>query len=102
MFRNINVKWDFFICHASEDKDEIARPLAEILLLKGFRIWYDEFSLTLGDNLRRSIDRGLAQSKYGIVILSPNFFAKEWPQHELDGLVALEIKSGKKNTSYLA
>lgn len=96
MLRSTNMSWDFFISHASEDKEDIARPLAEALLKRGFRVWYDEFSLRLGDSLRRSIDRGLAHSKYGIVILSPNFFAKEWPQRELDGLVALEIEGGKK------
>ncbi len=87
--------WDVFISHAWEDKEDIARPLAETLRRRGLRVWYDEYTLTLGDSLRRSIDRGLAQSKYGIVILSPNFFAKEWPQRELDGLVAKEVSSGK-------
>ena len=87
--------WDVFISHAWEDKEEIARPLAEALRRKGLRIWYDEFTLTLGDSLRRSIDHGLAQSRYGVVILSPNFFAKEWPQKELDGLIAREIPGEK-------
>lgn len=87
--------WDVFISHAWEDKEDIARPLAEALRRKGLRVWYDEFTLTLGDSLRRSIDRGLAQSRYGVVVLSPHFFAKEWPQKELDGLVAREVGSGK-------
>jgi len=87
--------WDVFISHAWEDKEAIARPLAEALRRKGLRVWYDEFTLTLGDSLRRSIDRGLAQSKYGVVILSPNFFAKEWPQKELDGLAAREVYGDK-------
>ena len=87
--------WDVFICHASEDKDTVARPLAEALQKKGLRIWYDEYTLKMGDSLRRTIDRGLRESKYGIVILSQNFFAKEWPQKELDGLAAREI-DGKK------
>jgi hypothetical protein len=51
-------------------------------------VWYDEFSLSVGDGLRRSIDRGLAQSRFGIVVLSPAFLAKQWTQWELDGLVA--------------
>jgi formylglycine-generating enzyme required for sulfatase activity len=87
--------WDVFISHAWEDKEDIAGPLAEALRRKGLRVWYDEFTLTLGDSLRRSIDRGLAQSRYGVVILSPHFFAKEWPQKELDGLAAREDGSGK-------
>lgn len=83
-------EWDVFICHASEDKDGIVRPLARALVEEGLRVWYDEFTLTLGDHLRRSIDKGLALSRYGVVVLSPNFFAKEWPQTELDGLTARE------------
>ncbi|TEU12597.1 MAG: toll/interleukin-1 receptor domain-containing protein, partial [Anaerolineales bacterium] len=87
--------WDVFISHTWEDKEDIARPLAEALRQKGLRVWYDEFTLTLGDSLRRSIDHGLAQSRYGVVILSPNFFTKEWSQKELDGLAAREV-SGEK------
>jgi hypothetical protein len=84
------MQWDLFICHASEDKADIVRPLAKKLISHGLKVWYDDFALKLGDSLRRSIDEGLAKSRYGIVILSPSFFNKEWPQKELDGLVARE------------
>ncbi|WKJ88821.1 ankyrin repeat domain-containing protein [Methylomonas montana] len=87
--------WDVFISHASEDKDEIARPLADALVGAGLRVWYDEFALKLGDSLSGTIDHGLAQTRYGIVILSPAFFAKEWPKRELDGLNSREISAGK-------
>lgn len=50
-------------------------------------VWYDEFSLRPGDSLRRSIDIGLSRSRYGVVVLSPSFFEKGWPQWELDGLI---------------
>jgi hypothetical protein len=84
-----------FISHASEDKEEVVRPLAEKLIQAGFDIWYDEHQLTVGDSLRRSIDRGLANARFGIVVLSPSFFAKNWPQYELDGLVAKEMEGNK-------
>ena len=84
------MNWDIFICHASEDKETVARPLALALQSNGLRIWYDELNLRLGDSLRRSIDRGLAESAFGIVVLSPAFFRKDWPQYELDGLVQRE------------
>ncbi len=87
--------WDFFICHASEDKEDFVRHLAEELRSADFRVWYDEFALHVGDNLRRSIDRGLSQSRFGVVVLSPSFFAKEWPQRELDGLFSREIEGRK-------
>ena len=90
-----SIGYDAFISHASEDKDEIVRPLAEVLTELGFRIWYDEFELKIGDSLRQSIDKGLINSRYGIVVLSKAFFAKNWPQYELNGLTAREIE-GKK------
>lgn len=79
--------YDAFISHASEDKDEIVRPLAERLRQHRVEVWYDEFALTAGMSLRRSIDAGLAKSRYGIVVLSPHFFGKAWPEWELNGLV---------------
>lgn len=87
-------EWDVFISHASEDKDAIATPLAEALQAKGLRVWYDDFALKMGDSLRQSIDRGLAHSRFGVVILSGYFFQKHWPQQELNGLVTRE-DSGK-------
>ena len=86
---------DAFISHASEDVDDFVRPLVEALEASGFHVWYDEFSLKIGDSLRRSIDRGLSNSRYGIVVLSGAFFDKNWPQYELDGLVAKEMEGHK-------
>jgi hypothetical protein len=83
--------FDVFISHASEDNDELVRPLANALRTHGLRVWYDEFELRLGDSLRGKIDHGLAMSRYGIVVLSPAFFAKNWPKYELDGLVTREM-----------
>jgi hypothetical protein len=84
-------KWDVFLCHASEDKDSFVRPLANALRAEGLRVWFDEFTLRVGDGLRRSIDKGLQESKFGAVVISPSFFQKQWPQRELDGLIAKEI-----------
>jgi len=83
------MEWDVFISHASEDKDFV-RDLVDALEESGLRIWFDETILNVGDSLRRCIDQGLSKSEYGIVVLSNNFFAKEWPKKELDGLVARE------------
>jgi hypothetical protein len=87
---------DLFLSHASEDKDAIARPLYLALVAKGVSVWFDEATLELGDSLRRKIDDGLAKCRYGVVILSPKFLNKQWPQRELDGLVARETATGEK------
>jgi hypothetical protein len=88
-------EWDVFISHASEDKECLVQPLANALRSFGLRVWYDEFSLKLGDSLSRSIDKGLASSKFGVVVLSPAFLAKQWPEYELRGLIARDVSEGK-------
>ncbi len=84
-------KWDVFISHASEDKESFVEPLAQALEASGLNVWYSRTALTVGDRLRQKIDEGLAQSRYGVVVLSHNFFAKQWPKEELEGLFAREV-----------
>lgn len=87
--------YDVFVSHASEDKDDFVRDFVKCLQQNGLKVWYDEFTLRVGDSLRRSIDNGLKNSRYGIVVLSEAFFSKEWPQRELDGLFAREVNGEK-------
>ena len=88
-------RFDVFISHATEDKESLVRPLAFALAQHGFKVWYDEFELKLGDSLSKSIDYGLASSAYGIVILSKAFFSKNWPRYELEGLIARQMVGEK-------
>lgn len=87
--------WDVFICHATEDKMTFVEPLAEALKHFGLSVWYDKFSMSIGDSLSRTIDEGLARSEYGLVILSKAFLSKKWSEYELRGLTAREL-AGKK------
>ncbi len=89
-------EYDVFVSHASEDKPAVVVPLTDELVRLGLRVWVDYKELQLGDKLRQRIDEGLSRSRFGVVIVSPRFFAKQWPQTELDGLVALELADGKK------
>ncbi len=86
-------KYDVFISHASEDKSNFVRPLAEALTNIGYRVWYDEFTMSVGDGLRRSIDIGISNSRYGIVVLSKAFFNKGWTNYELDGLTQVDLST---------
>ena len=88
-------EWDAFVSHASEDKASFVVPLVDELRKYGLQIWFDAFTLRVGDSLRESIDRGLAKSRFGIVVLSESFFAKNWPQKELHGLFAREVEGRK-------
>jgi hypothetical protein len=88
--------YDVFICHASEDKIPFVDDLARKLRDENVEVWYDDFVLSIGDSIRRSIDKGLRHSRFGIVVLSQSFFAKNWPQYELDALVELEMAGNDK------
>ena len=83
--------YDVFISHASEDKDEIVRSLAVALSDRGLKVWYDEFTLKIGDSIRQKIDKGLASSRVGLVVLSPSFISKGWTNYELDGIVTRTV-----------
>lgn len=81
-----------FISHDSRDKDDVARPLTEQLKSMTCHVWYDEYSLSVGDSLRESIEKGLKDCPYCIVILSSNFLSKGgWPKREYDSAFTREI-----------
>jgi len=88
--------WDVFISHASEDKEAVAEPLAAELRIRGLKVWLDKSELRIGDSLRRKIDYGLAHSTFGVVVLSKSFFAKGWPQYELDGIVGMSVNGDQR------
>ena len=84
-----------FISHAGEDKETVAIPLAQLLKQRGIEVWLDEWELTVGDSLRRKIEKAISEASFGIVIVSPAYMRKTWPARELDGLFALET-AGRK------
>jgi hypothetical protein len=83
--------WDVFLSHATEDKASVALPLRNALTERGVTVWLDKTEIKIGDSLRRKIDEGIRSSRYGIVVLSPSFFAKGWTNLELDGLVTRTV-----------
>ena len=91
LYDDYEKEYDVFISHASEDKDEVARPLAEALRENGLTVWYDEFELRIGDSLRRKIDKGIANSNFGIIVISRDFISKGWTNYELDGLITRAV-----------
>ena len=84
-------KYDVFLSHASEDKDDVARPLALMLQERGLRVWYDEFELRIGDNLVAKLNAGMNSSRFGILVLSQDFFGKNWTEYELNTLESMAI-----------
>lgn len=91
IFNKDRETYDVFISHASDDKDSIVRALANALAVEGLKVWFDEQTLKIGDSLRQKIDAGLANSKVGLIVLSPSFLKKGWTNYELDGIVTRNV-----------
>ena len=81
-----------FISHDSRDKDSLVRELVNQLVRLMCPVWYDEYSLKLGDSLRASIEKGLKEARKCIIVLSPNFLSNEgWSRAEFDSIFTREI-----------
>ncbi|MDP4260112.1 MAG: toll/interleukin-1 receptor domain-containing protein [Bacteroidota bacterium] len=89
-------EFDFFISHASEDKERFVKPLVKELKRLGFKVWYDEMTLKLGDSLFEEISNGIKNSNFGIVVISKSFLKKAWAKKELNGLINKEIITNSK------
>lgn len=88
---------DFFISHASADKEDFVDGLVCQAEAAGLDVWYDQSALSWGDSIRQKIDDGLRRSYFGVVILSPNFFERPWTEYELDAIVQRDLSgSGRR------
>ncbi len=87
--------YDVFLSHASEDKDDVARPLALLLQERGLRVWFDEFELRIGDNLVAKLNAGINASRFGVLVFSKDFFGKDWTEYELDMLENLWVTENR-------
>lgn len=90
------LEYDFFISHASEDKEDFVRTLYQALNDAGYQVWYDEITLKVGDSLTAEINKGLIKSKFAVVVASEAFIRKNWTRYEFESLVAQEMDSGTK------
>jgi len=62
---------DVFLCHAWDDRREVAKELHDLLESLGVSVWFSEKDVALGTSLLREIDKGLAKSRVGIVLVTP-------------------------------
>nr|WP_311979875.1 toll/interleukin-1 receptor domain-containing protein [Bradyrhizobium diazoefficiens] len=62
---------DVFLCHAWDDRQGAAKELHDLLQARGVKVWFSEKDVGLGVPLLRAIDRGLANSRIGIVLVTP-------------------------------
>ncbi|PDS23370.1 toll/interleukin-1 receptor domain-containing protein [Flavobacterium branchiophilum] len=95
--RNISEKKLAFISHDSRDKEIYARPLSLKLQQNECPVWYDEYSLNIGDSLRESIEKGIKECSKCVLILSPNFLKNGgWTKAEFNSIFTRQILEEKK------
>lgn len=92
----LHKKFDVFICHASEDKDTVARPIYEALESSGMCTFLDEKHIVWGDSLTEKINHALGRSRFVLAILSVSSVDKVWPQKEINSALARELAGKQK------
>jgi len=85
-----------FLCHASEDKESVVRPVKAALFARNINSWIDEAEITLGDSITSKVNKGLANAEYVVVFISPSFIRKPWPVRELNAALNREARTGRK------
>lgn len=86
---------DVFLCHAWDDRKGAAKELHDLLEENGVSVWFSEKDVLLGSSLLREIDKGLANSKVGIVLVTPSFIDRVKnegiAEKELSALLARDL-----------
>lgn len=86
---------DVFLCHAWDDRKGAAKELHDLLEAKGVSVWFSEKDVLLGSPLLREIDKGLAKSRVGIVLVTPAFLKRlagaGIAEKELSALLARDL-----------
>ncbi len=86
---------DVFICHASEDKSDIIKPLVAAFKRESISYWYDKAEIKWGDSIIEKVNDGFRISRYVIVVISKSFLSKNWPKRELNSALNIEASTGK-------
>lgn len=86
---------DLFLCHAWDDRGGVAKELNDLLTARGVKVWFSENDVPLGSSLLREIDKGLARSRIGIVLVTPHFLSRirneGIAEKELSALLARDL-----------
>lgn len=93
---SVDAQYDAFISYARDERETIVRPLYDHLTDMGLRIWFDEFEVTIGDRIQGSINQGMRNSDYGIVVLSEGFLNRRYPIWELEGFLTRQLQGGDR------
>ena len=89
-------KYDVFISHASKDKLDYVEELYRTISRLGINIFYDTETFEWGDNWKEKIYEGVESSEFAIIVISKNYFGREWTEKELSGFLNKQNESGEK------
>lgn len=93
---HIHKKYDVFISHANRDKSEYVDLLNMSVKRLGINVFYDTDVLSWGDNWKQVILDGTSDSEFAIIVISKNFFGREWTEKELNEFLTQQNESGQK------
>ena len=93
---HIHKRYDVFISHASKDKNEFVDELNRTIKKLGINVFYDTDVLSWGDNWKKGIINGTADSEFAIIVISKNFFGREWTEKELNEFLNQQNESEQK------
>jgi hypothetical protein len=86
---------DYFLCHAWDDRQGSAKDLHDLLDQRGVKVWFSEKDITLGVPFVREIDKGLAKSKVGLVLVTPNFLKRIKGEGVADKELSVLLQQGQ-------
>ena len=89
-------EYDVFISHANKDKNNLVEDLYNALNKLGIKIFYDKETLEWGDNWKDRILKGTQKSEFAIIVISENFFDREWTEKELNEFLNRQNRNGQK------
>ena len=89
-------QYDVFISHASSDKENYVDELNGEIKKLGVKIFYDGDVIKWGDNWKEKILTGIEQAEFAIIVISENFFGREWTEKELNDFLTRQNESGQK------
>ena len=89
-------KYDVFLSHANKDKNVLVNKIFKALDKLGINIFYDKDTLEWGDHWKERILEGTAKSEFAIIVISENFFGREWTEIELKEFLERERRDGQK------
>jgi len=86
---------DYFLCHAWDDRQGPAKELHDLLDVRGVKVWFSEKDIALGVPFVREIDKGLAKSKVGLVLVTPSFLKRIQGEGIADKELSVLLQEGQ-------